>query len=350
MGLHKLTNYRYNMDMKPWWKIAIVTIMVFIVAGGIIFSIPSLFVIGVKNMSNQNVSSLFEQFPVTVDPKNKTIVDNTSVNMYLESANSPLQASVIEGTGSVFWKLFEIVATAIENAPWYQSLAGADGRFVPITAGMRKEQVVYAFAKALDWNNADKKAFLTPSGTSTLPMAEGSFAPNVYFVGQDTTGAQAQALVNKQFTDDVLAHYGTTTRSIVPLREALTIASLVERETTRPEDMRLIAGIIWNRIFINMRLQIDATLQYARANTTQRGSWWPRVVSSDKYIKSPYNTYLHAGLPPTPIASPSVAAIVAALNPLKTSCLYYFNDKSGVIHCSDTYAEHLALIKKYYNN
>jgi UPF0755 protein len=334
--------------MRPTWKIAIICLLVFTIAGGVIFSLPSLYIVGIKNIESQSATATVEQFPVTVDPKNKVIAENANVDMYLESSHSPLQASVIVGAGNIFWKLFEIVATAIDNAPWYQSLAGTNGRFVAITAGMRKEQVASAFGSALNWSSTDKKAFLTPAGTSTFPLPEGSFAPNVYFVGSGTTGAEAQALVNEKFQGDVLEHYGSTTASIVPLHDALTIASMVERETTRPEDMRLIAGIIWNRIFINMRLQIDATLQYAKANTYQIGSWWPRVVSSDKYIKSPFNTYLHPGLPPNPIANPSVAAIVAALNPLKTSCLYYFNDKSGTFHCSDTYAQHVALIKKFY--
>jgi UPF0755 protein len=98
-----------------------------------------------------------------------------------------------------------------------------------------------------------------------------------------------------------------------------------------------------------MNLQLDATLQYAKAQKSPiAGSWWPQVVPKDKYINSPYNTYLHAGLPPTPIASPSVAAVLAALNPVNTPCLFYFHDRNGNFHCTDTYAAHVALLKKYY--
>jgi UPF0755 protein len=97
-----------------------------------------------------------------------------------------------------------------------------------------------------------------------------------------------------------------------------------------------------------MNLQIDATLQYVKATKSTTGPWWPTVVPADKYHKSPYNTYMQSGLPPTPIASPSVAAIVAALNPVKTSCYFYFHDKLGEMHCAPTYAEHVSLLKKYY--
>ena len=114
--------------------------------------------------------------------------------------------------------------------------------------------------------------------------------------------------------------------------------------------MRLISGIMWNRLFADMNLQIDATLQYAKASNRATNNWWPKVAPVDKYIKSAYNTYTYKGLPPAPIANPSVAAILAALNPVNTPCLYYFNDKAGDFHCSESYAEHVKLLKKYYSN
>ena len=135
---------------------------------------------------------------------------------------------------------------------------------------------------------------------------------------------------------------------MVPLSDALTVASLIQREANT-NDMRIVSGIIWKRLFNNMKLQIDATVQYAKANRAKTSSnWWPQVIPGDSSIKSPYNTYLHEGLPPTPIANPSVAAVLAALNPIDTPCLFYFHDKKGQIHCTETYAEHTALLKKYY--
>jgi UPF0755 protein len=72
------------------------------------------------------------------------------------------------------------------------------------------------------------------------------------------------------------------------------------------------------------------------------------VVPGDQYRKSAYNTYLHPGLPPTPIANPSVASVLAALNPKNTPCLFYFHDAAGGFHCSETYTGHVTLLKKYY--
>ena len=155
-------------------------------------------------------------------------------------------------------------------------------------------------------------------------------------------------MVNKHFVEDILSHYGTTTAELVPLNDALTVASLIQREAAGSDDMRIISGIIWNRLFLNMNLQIDATVQYAEANARSAGSWWPPVATRNLFLKSPYNTYVNKGLPPTPIANPSVAAVLAALNPVNTDCMFYFHDRMGQFHCSATYAEHVALLKKYY--
>ncbi|HQT82879.1 MAG TPA: endolytic transglycosylase MltG [Candidatus Paceibacterota bacterium] len=311
----------------------------------VLYAVPFFFTLSVQY--EQSHSSASAPFPVTVYPKDKLIVEDPQVNAFLENPNSPLAAAVGD-TGNALWSAFRWLALTIAGTAAYQDLAAADGRFVTIAPGMRKEQAAEMFGKALSWNAAQKKKFLTATATSSLPLVEGSFAPGTYLVTVGMAPQAVQALVNERFTQDVLNHYATSTAAVVPLSEALTIASLIERETIGTTDMRLVSGIIWNRLFANMNLQIDSTLQYAKANTAAATSWWPTVVPADMYRRSPYNTYLHSGLPPTPIANPSVAAVLAALNPLQTSCLYYFNDQAGNIHCSDTYAEHVALLKKYY--
>ena len=319
-----------------------------VIAGSIAFSFSALLALNIRLEQDQPLPTTFEQFPVTVDPKNKLIAENEEVNAFFEDARSPYQAAV-GNVQNVLGNVFEWVALTVSAVPWYQSLAAAAGnRLVAITPGMRKEQAANAFASALGWDNKQKREFLAAREGSPLPLPEGSFSSGIYSVTMGATPATAQALVNQRFTKEVLSRYGTTTAEIVPLDQALTIASLIEREAGGPGDMRFISGIIWNRLFVNMNLQIDATLQYAKANRVETASWWPKVVPADRFRASPYNTYLHPGLPPTPIANPSVASILAALNPKNTSCLFYFHDAARQFHCTDTYAEHIALLKKYY--
>ncbi len=129
-------------------------------------------------------------------------------------------------------------------------------------------------------------------------------------------------------------------RSAQSLHELVTIASLIEREAKLDKDRRLISSVIHNRLRKGMRLQIDATVQYALPRHKQR------LLHSDLRIDSPYNTYLHAGLPPGPICNPGLACLEAALNPAQSDYLYYVARPDGSHIFSTTYAEHLAAIKR----
>jgi UPF0755 protein len=280
-------------------------------------------------------------FPVTVDPIHKTIVEDPRVDAML-GTSTPLAAAVFI-VNDAFLKL---AAAAIDAAP-YQALIGGATKAVVIKPGYRKEQVADAFGDALGWSDEQKADFVDQAATSIPTVTEGKFDAATYVVGASTTPEAVQQMISDQFNEDIASRYSSSTAALVPMDEALNIASLIEREAGSVQQMRLISGVIWNRIFSGMRLQLDATVQYAKADGTN-DVWWPTVRPKDLSIKSPYNTYLHAGLPPTPIATPSVAAVLAALNPIKTDCLYYFHDNDGQIHCSATYQEHVALLKKYF--
>ncbi len=284
--------------------------------------------------------SFEERFPVTVDPVNKTITEDAQVNAYLESQDFSIQATTLFSS-SKFEEILVRFAIAISQILENNNLALVSSeKFVTITAGLRKEEVANKFTHALGWSDGEKKEFMT--------IQEGLYFPGIYAVVNVASPNDVKNLVNERFALNVLSRYGTSTAEIVPLNMALTIASLIERETIGTEDMRIISGIIWNRIFAEMNLQLDATLQYAKATNKKTPVWWSEVRPQDKFIKSPYNTYIHGGLPPTPIANPSVAAIIAALNPLKTACMFYFHDEDGGLHCTPTYKEHVALLKQYY--
>ena len=97
------------------------------------------------------------------------------------------------------------------------------------------------------------------------------------------------------------------------------VASLIESEAKVPQDRPLIASVIYNRLRANMPLQIDSTVIYARGDPDKR-----TLSTKDlENVKSPYNTYLHTGLPPTPIGSVSDASLQAAMHPAQTDYLYY---------------------------
>lgn len=316
--------------------------ILFVLAG--LFSLPMLLAADVTLAERPSQDDA--PFPVTVDPASKTINTDPQVEKLLALPPTQLPASA-----GFAQRAFEWLAIKIAALPAYQQLASAAGAptlFVNIAAGTRQEQVAASFGSRLGWTATQRAQFIAESKKLEPDLPQGSTVPGIYFASvnnpQDVAG-----VVHDRFNDELLSRYSSSTEEQVPLTEAITIASLIQREAGSWDDMRMISGIIWNRLFAGMKLQIDATLQYAEANQTgAKGGWWPSVEPKDKYIRSAYNTYQHAGLPPAPIANPSIAAVLAALNPKKTDCLFYFHDQRGQFHCSKTYAEHVALLKKYY--
>jgi len=212
------------------------------------------------------------------------------------------------------------------------------GRLVHIREGMRKEEIAELFAGKLKWDDSQKLAFL--SGP------EGQYYPGTYSVSSAGDEEIMRELMLHRFDREVEERLASSTKNVISLDTILKVASIIEREAGGKRDMRLISGIIWNRVFKGMNLQIDATLQYAKGD--KDSGWWPKVLSEDKYIESPYNTYKYSGFPPTPIANPGLSSIEAALNPQKTKCLFYLHDKRRRIHCSETYQGHLKNIDRYY--
>ena len=127
--------------------------------------------------------------------------------------------------------------------------------------------------------------------------------------------------------------------------QVLIVASLIEKETALPEERPKIAGVILRRLNKRMALQVDPTVLYGLDY-----SYKSPITKEDLMSKTPYNTYQHYGLPPTPIDMPSRASILAALRPASESALYYVVCGNGSHIFSATYKEHKKAIKKYLGN
>jgi UPF0755 protein len=125
--------------------------------------------------------------------------------------------------------------------------------------------------------------------------------------------------------------------------EVLSLASIVEAEAFLPEELPRIAAVYRNRLRLRMPLQADPTIQYAFL--VDRGRREPRLFNRDYAYQSPYNTYLHPGLPPTPIGNPSTAAIEAVLSPANTRELYFVARGDGGHVFAESYAQHLRNIR-----
>jgi len=323
--------------------------IIFIFGYGIIFvgtTIVMEYVVDGPAESTSGSLALHEEssntFPIGVNPRQKLITENPDVDTFFDAhvSESPLARHI---QSSWFTHIFAKL-TLFET---YQNLASPTGRILVIQPGERKEEIASHFGKILHWDAKEKEQFLIKVMDSEPAFAEGKFAPSTYTTGKDATPEEVAKLVSDHFNATVASRYSEEIELQVPLKNTLVIASMIEREAYDFNDMRYISGIMWNRLFSGMKLQIDATLQYARGSESPT-SWWPKPVPKDKYVQSPFNTYQNKGLPPEPIANPSLDAILAALNPRKTDCMYYFHDKKGGFHCSVTYEEHVASLKEYY--
>ena len=311
----------------------------------IIFSAGIVTLINTKNAVYKEQSSTPPApapFPIGVDPAAKTITENNDVLPYLQDY---LAADTVKPV-RISW--IHNLTRKLATLSWYQNLASPITRILVIWPGDRKEQVVDNFGDILHWNTEQRHTFSQLVTEHDPALPDGTFFPGRYVTDKDATPDTVATLITSRFDNEVKIRYPNTVAEKVSLPEALTIASLLEREAYSFDHMRIISGVIWNRMFAGMPLQLDATLQYAKGSESSSARWWPVVRPDDKYIDSPYNTYENKGLPPAPIANPSAEALLAALNPVKTDCLYYFHDSSGTIHCSKTYKEHVKKLNDIY--
>src|SRR5262249_53081731 len=150
---------------------------------------------------------------------------------------------------------------------------------------------------------------------------EGLLWPDTYNIAAEEDEIKALSTMTETF-DKNAAALGLADATIqgqkLSAYQIITVASLIEAEAKFDEERPLIASVIYNRLAQNMPLQIDASLTYARGDPTNR-----KLSDADKAINSPYNTYAHTGLPPSPIAAVSQASLQAAMHPAQTNYLYY---------------------------
>jgi UPF0755 protein len=180
-----------------------------------------------------------------------------------------------------------------------------------------------------------------PASVST----EGFLYPDTYIIPRETT---AEALVD-EFLRNFSLHLTTDmregfARQSLDVYQAVTLASIVQREAVVAEERPQIASVFYNRLRSGMKLDTDPTVQYALGFNSLHGTWWTNPLSAaDLQIDSPYNTYIYTGLPPGPIASPSLSALRAVAFPAETP-YYFFRarcDDSGLHDFSVTFEEHL---------
>lgn len=277
--------------------------------------------------------------------KTEGLIQNDLVfRLYVQNAAGQIEAGEYELSRNLSVK--EIIE---------KLLLGPQDVWVTIPEGLRKEEVAQLIANKLDFASStfDLQEFIN---LTSLPQnLEGKLFPDTYLIPKE---ASAGAVVRRLTTT-----FETKAKKIFTDRtnaqsedETLRIAALVEREVRDENDRKIVAGIILKRLNAGWGLEIDATLQYARASSEcinggniikDDCKWWSPALSQDKQLESPFNTYKYRGLPPSPICNPGLSAIEAAAHPQASEYWFYLSDNEGVTHFARTLEEHQTNINKY---
>jgi len=230
---------------------------------------------------------------------------------------------------------------------------------ITIREGLRAEEIAHLLASE---GLADQEEFIRlvrddtfhydflRDRPATAPETlEGFLFPDTYQFPLDTTAESAIDTMLKNFDRRVTIEMRQQALDNgLTLFQALTLASIVEREAILPEERPIIASVYLNRLRKGMYLEADPTVQYARGYDAQTGRWWPQLSAEDLHsIESPFNTYMHPSLPPGPICSPGLASIEAVLKPAQTEYLFFVAKGDGSHAFSVTFEEHLENQGKY---
>ncbi|HYQ59435.1 MAG TPA: endolytic transglycosylase MltG [Desulfatiglandales bacterium] len=217
---------------------------------------------------------------------------------------------------------------------------------VTIPEGFTRDQIADALAaKGL----ADKRRFLELTQDKALlrqygisgPSFEGYLFPDTYHFSRGTPALAILDTMVKRFKQVVTPLMEVSQRTGMKFEEVVILASIVEKETGRPEERPLIASVFLNRLKLGMRLESDPTVIYGIENFDGD------LKKKDLADKTPYNTYVIHGLTPGPIANPGLESIKAVMDPARTDYLYFVSKNDGSHHFSKTLAEHNRAVEIY---
>jgi UPF0755 protein len=202
----------------------------------------------------------------------------------------------------------------------------------------REEDFLGAFGETEDLATWDPKA----------RNLEGYLYPETYHFAKGTTAREIARTMVAQFQyvfgKPWLAR--ANEMGLLP-RDVVTLASLIEKETSLPEEKKLVSAVFHNRLRLGMKLDCDPTIIYA---LKQKKSYQGRLTYKDLKLESPYNTYLHPGLPPGPICNPGKDSLEAALYPAKEDYLYFVSRNDGSHAFSRSFTEHQNAVRKFQKN
>jgi len=229
---------------------------------------------------------------------------------------------------------------------------GVFDRKITFFEGERVEQYALKAASVITKNEIDKQKFIKEF-LDNPQTKQGYLFPDTYSYNTETTAGGLVSWMRSRFNEIATPVLNSSTLNLTS-DEIITLASIVEREGRNSTDRPIIAGILINRLNLDMPLYVDATTQYQIDNEKLQTEsieninfWNSEITQNDLESESEYNTRKFIGLPPTPICNPGLQSINAVLNYTKTSYLYYIHDETGQAYYSETLDGHNQNVAKY---
>lgn len=216
---------------------------------------------------------------------------------------------------------------------------GRVDKWITLKEGLRIEEI----------SEQLEKDFAVPKEDFLKLAQEGYMFPDTYLIPIDVNADKAVSILRENFDkrfDSSLRE--KLLKQKLTLDQAVILASIVERESRSGSERPIIGGILLKRLREGMKLEADATVQYALGYQKDEKTWWKKTLTeADLDNDSPYNTRKFAGLPRGPICSPGLEALEAVVDPKETNYYYYLHDKEGKVHFANTLDEHNANVAKY---
>jgi len=281
-----------------------------------------------------------------VIPRGASVIKIADILYEQKLIRHPLAFRLAVKLGNLDSKLqagsFEIPAN-LSPAEIAQKLTeGTQDTWITIIEGWRAEEIADYLATQ-ELTAFDKTEFLT-----TAASLEGKLYPDSYLVPKEIATSAIIDLLTRTYQRKILDELDQEIRnSHLTTDEIIIMASILEREARGSEQMRRVAGILFNRLEIGMPLQVDASLQYIKGYNQASNSWWVPPTAADKTLQSPYNTYVNPGLPRGPICNPGQEAVKSVLDPMASNDLFYLHAPDGSIHYAQTLEGHNANVNRY---
>jgi UPF0755 protein len=235
-----------------------------------------------------------------------------------------------------------ILQVLSEGSVYFHSITIPEGLIIQEIAGLLDSE---GFAAKADFLQDVAETSLISSLDKDAPNLEGYLFPETYRFAKGTPSEEIAAAMVFQFTKVFTQEWIERAAELgMSIRDIVTLASLIEKETSLRKEKKIISAVFHNRLKIGMKLDCDPTIIYV---LKLEGRFKDRLRTRDLKYDSPFNTYLYSGLPPGPIANPGKDSLEAALYPADKKFLYFVSKNDGSHHFSQTFREHQNAVNKY---